>query len=135
MLKADERRLDGFQNRCLRKILGFKSAYESRISNATVREKAKHPAASAILRKRRYLLLGRVLRSPPDHPLRTCCFVPGTLIPYNDFYVRRVGRPSKEWLKQMLGDVMGVFGSLESAYTYAADKIHWKKVVSEKLGF
>jgi len=135
LTRADERRLDGFQNRCLRKILGIKSAYISRVSNAIVREKAHHPAATAILRKRRYMLLGKVLRSPSDHPLRTCCFVPGTHYPINDFYVRRVGRPSHEWVKQMISDVNVVFGSIEIASDLAADKLHWKRVVSQKLGF
>ena len=46
LTRADERRLDGFQNRCLRKIMGIKSAFISRVSNLAVREKAQHRAAS-----------------------------------------------------------------------------------------
>ena len=132
---ADERRLDGFQNRCLRKVLGIKTAYVSRVSNAAVLAKAKHQSASAILRKRRFAILGKVLRAPPSHPLRMCCFVPNTLYPLNDFYVRRVGRPSKEWVKQMLTDALTLFGSMECACAHAANKLHWKSVVSEKLGY
>ena len=135
LTRADERRLDGFQNRCLRNNVGIKPAFVSRVSNEAVRAKAHHQAASAILRKRRFMLFGKVLRSEPDHPMRTCCFVPDTLYPLNDFYVRRVGRPSKEWVKDMVSDVCATFGSLESASEHAAYKAHWKGVVSEKLGF
>ena len=119
----------------MRKVLGIKCAYESRVSNATVRAKAKHPAAMALLRKRRYMLFRRILRAPLDHPLRACCFVPNTFYPVNDFHVRRVGRPSKEWLKEMIPDVIAFFGSLELASEHAADKLHWKSVVSQKLGY
>ena len=135
LTRADERRIDGFQNRCLRKILGIKCAYVSSVSNAVVRAKAQHPAATAILRKRRLIFFGRVLRTPSDHPLRTCCFIAGTLIPLNDFYVRRVGRPSKEWLKQVIEDVCALFASSHVANYLAAGKRHWQRAVSEKLGY
>ena len=45
---AENRRSDGFQNRCVRKIIGVKPAFISRVSNATVLEKAGHTAASAV---------------------------------------------------------------------------------------
>ena len=40
LLKADLRRLDGFQANCLRNILGIKCSYVSRVSNEKVLEKA-----------------------------------------------------------------------------------------------
>ena len=115
--------------------MGIKPAFVSRVSNEAVHLKAKHRAASEILRKRRLMLVGRVLRSPPNHPIRTCCFLPNTLYPLNDFYVRRVGRPSKEWMKQVMPDICTMFRSLEEASAHTVDKNHWKRVVSEKLGF
>ena len=44
-----------------------------------------------------------------------------TLYPINDFYVRRVGRPSKEWVKDFIADVKAVFGSLERACELPTD--------------
>ena len=50
---AQERKLNGFQNRCLRKIVGVAPAYASRVSNATVLRKAACRSATDVLRKRR----------------------------------------------------------------------------------
>ena len=58
-----------------------------------------------------------------------------TFVPLNDFYVRRVGRPSKEWLKQMVEDVCALFGSVDLANDLAADKLRWQRIVSQKLGY
>ena len=43
---AQQRRLDGFQNRCLRRILKIKPAYFSRVSNKTVLQRASQQAYS-----------------------------------------------------------------------------------------
>ena len=135
LTRADERRLDGFQNRCLRKLTGIKSAFISRVSNTTVLQKAQHRAASEILRKRRLIFFGKILRCPPDHPLRACCFVGTTWHPINDFYVRRVGRAKQEWVKQMLGDVLQLFDSVDAASKTAACKFQWSAAISERLGY
>ena len=96
LTQADERRPDGFRNCCLRAVVG---------RDAAVREKAHRRAAYAILCKRRFPLLGKVLRAGPGHPVRTCCFVPTALHPLNDFYVHRCRGPSKEWMKEIIPDV------------------------------
>ena len=57
---AELRRLDGFQNRCIREMLGIKPSYLSRISNAIVLEKAGHPAAILMLQKRQLQLFGKI---------------------------------------------------------------------------
>ncbi len=66
---ADKRRLDGFQARCLRQVLGIKPAFYSRISNKEVLRRAEHSAATHILAHQQLMMLGKVLRAPQDSPL------------------------------------------------------------------
>ena len=132
---ADIRRLDGFQNRCIRKIIGVKPSYISRVSNKDVLTKAGHRPISELLRKRRLQLLGKVLRAPPDHPLYTACFIPGTLTPATEQFIRRVGRPAKEWVKEVSNDAILLCGSLDAAKTLAQHKRFWTNMLKDKLGF
>ena len=135
LLVADARRLNGFQNRCIRKILGVKPAFISRVSNIAVLNKAHHRAASDILRKRRLILLGKVFRSPQDHPMRSCCFIGSSTHPASGQFVRRVGRPSKGWTQEVLKDAIALFGSVACANDVAQDCLRWKQALRLKLGF
>ena len=40
----------------------------------------------------------KVARAPNNHPLHMAAFIPGTWQPITDKYVRRVGRPRREWV-------------------------------------
>ena len=130
---AQLRRLDGFQNRCVRKIFGIPPAFVSRISNHSVLQQACHPAASLTLRKRSLIFFGKVLRAPEGHPLRLACFIPGTLWPATEQFVRRVGRPRKEWTKEALAESVRLFGSLDAACTAAQDKFEWDRQIQQRL--
>ena len=50
-----------------------------------------------------------------------------------DRYVRRVGRPCKEWVKEAMTDTAKLFGSMESALAVAADKFTWNVALAGKL--
>ena len=93
--KRELARLDGFQNRCIRAILGIQPSFLSRVSNAAVLEKACHRRASQMLEKRQLQILGKILRSPSSHPLQKCSFAHGFSLPLTEWYIRRKGRPSK----------------------------------------
>ena len=99
---AQERQLNGFQNRCLRGIIGVKPAYISKVSNADVLCKTGHAKATDLLRKRQMILLSKVLQSEEGHPLRAVSFIPGTDHPLTERYVRRRGAPCKECLRTLL---------------------------------
>ena len=99
---AQEWHLNAFQNRCLRRIVGIKPSHFSRVSNADVLERCGHVSATSLLRKRQSQLLRKVLRSEEGHPLRTASFIPGTNYPLTERYVRRRGRPHKEWVRTLL---------------------------------
>ena len=132
---AQQRKINGFQNRCLRKIVGVPPAYISRVSNATVLIKARHRAATDLLLKRRLQLFGKILRAPAEHPLRRACFIPGTFVPTTEQYVRRVGRPCREWLKDTIAQVCQLSGSLLAASVVAAQKSTWNDELTKKLGY
>ena len=93
---AELRRLNGFQCRCLRPILGIKPSFVSRVSNSTVLQQSAQIPYGRQLFRQQLLLFGRVARAPPTDPLRILTFVPGSLLPATGHYVRRVGRPRNE---------------------------------------
>ena len=93
---ADRRRLDGFQNRRLRSILGIPPAFISRVSNMEVLRTASYISATDMLLKRQLILFGKALRSPFDHPFYVCAFIPASLQRATSACVSRVGRPRRE---------------------------------------
>ena len=132
---AQQRRVNGFQNRCLRKIIGVAPAYVSRVSNAIVLAKAAYTPATELLRKRRLQQFGKILRCPEGHPLKTASFIPHTTIPATERYVRRVGRPCKEWVVDALQDVARLFGSVHAATPLAMQKQSCNSALTDKPGF
>ena len=102
---AEMRRLDGFQSRCLRKILGIGSAFITRISNKTVRERANWMTASTQLSQWQLAYLGRVFQKGAGHPSWDVSFIGGITHPATEGCVRRVGRPRKEWIPTVLKEV------------------------------
>ena len=63
LLAADLRRLEVFQNRCLREIFGIRLS--DRVKNTDLRCRAKLPSIEDRLTKGRLQLLGHVARMPP----------------------------------------------------------------------
>jgi len=102
LLKADLRRLDGFHARCLRKILGIKPAYVSRVSNDRVREISGQAPFSERIRTMQCKLLEAVLTDPNKHVLRDVAFQRGTCIPQTNRFVRKRGRPKQNWADEMV---------------------------------
>ena len=113
--------------------MGIKHAYISRISNATVLREAGHLPATTLLLRKHLLLLGKVMRAPEGHPLKTASFIPGTLRPATDRFVRRVGRPRVEWVNQVKDKALAISGSHEELQRLAADPEGWKKLIDGEL--
>ena len=126
---AQERKSKGFQNRCIRSIIGVKPSYFSRVSNEDVLTMAAHRRATAILQQRQLQLFGRILRSPEGHPLRLASFIPGTSWPVTEQYVRRRGGPA-EWVSYMRQTAIRVFGGMSQAEAVAPNKPEWNRIVS-----
>ena len=101
MNASEQRKLNGFQNRCLRAIWGIKPAYVSRVSNKKVLESTSQRPLTSLLHKQQLLLYGRVARQSDGEPMRDVTFCPGSLRPAADRFVRKVGRPRLEWTTEV----------------------------------
>ena len=58
--KAELRKIDGFQAKCLRKILGIQHAFYSHVRDETILQEADCSKLSTIIQRQQLLLLGRV---------------------------------------------------------------------------
>ena len=132
MTKADSRRLDGFQARCLRQACGIPPSFISRVSNAIVRSIADHPSASSVLQQHQLQMLGRILRTTSAAPLSAVSFMPGTLRPATCRYIRRVGRPRKEWIPSVLQEAYRRNDGRVDLEAAAASPKHWKEAVVDR---
>ena len=129
--KAERRKLDGFQNRCLRVIWGIKPAYVSRVSNESVRTTTQEKPLTSMLEKQQLLLFGRVARQPDEHVMRRATFCPGTLAPVTDNYIRKTGRPRAEWAREVGKLALRAAGSYHQLKKSIASESNWKNVVEE----
>ena len=80
-------------------------------------------------------LWGKILHVEPQHPLKRACFIPSTFVPVTEQYVRRVGRPSKEWVREVMQKAAALFGNMVSASAAEQNKPNWNSRLTEKLGF
>ena len=71
------------------------------------------------------------LRSPQGSPLQNVLFIPGSLQPATSRYVRRVGRPRKEWVPHVMGEAYRITGSPQNLTATAQDEKRWKRFVKE----
>ena len=133
LTKAQQRRLDGFQNKFLCYIIGVKPEWLSRVSNAEVLSRTGHTPASKALLYRQLQMFGKILRSQSPSPLRDSAFIPGTMIPTTDRYVRRVGRPCKEFVKEMIQQANVLFGNVATAAEFASHRSHWNDALRSRL--
>ena len=127
--KADRRKLDGFQNRCLRSIWGIKPAFVSRVTNKSVLETTGQRPLTVLLHKQQLLLYGRVARQSNDHPMRSATFAPGTLRPAVDIYIRKVGRPRMAWATEVGKLALQAAGGLRRLDETIANEVAWRGVV------
>ena len=95
--QAERRRLDGFQARCVRRILKIAPSYYSRVANSTVLSIAgTKPLSEKILRhKMKYL--GQLAGRADNDPVRQTVFKPHTFELKTVIGARRRGRPRHTW--------------------------------------
>ena len=90
-----------------------------------------HSAATALLQKRQLHFLGKVLRALEGHPLRRASFTPDTNWPLTERYIRRLGRPCKEWLRTTLELAYAIFDGRGDVNDCAADKKAWEAQIAQ----
>jgi hypothetical protein len=128
---AQQRRLNGFQAKCLRQIMAIPSSFISRVSNKEVLRRAQYPEATALLMQSQLQILGKVIRAPATSQLHSCAFSPGTLQPATSRYVRRVGRPRKEWIPGVMAEAARR-SSPQHLHTLAQNPRQWKMAMSSQ---
>ena len=101
LTQTDRQRVDGFQARCLRKILGIRCSFISRVSNAQVLALAGIPAVSVATLRLQLVTLGKLAHSDLHAPLRQAAFHSDLWIPTTAMFIRRVGRPRQTWAEQV----------------------------------
>ena len=119
LCKADLRKIDAFQARCLRSILGIPHSFISRVRNETVLQEAGTEKLSIILWRRQLLLLGRIAQLPREDVMRTCIFHDGTFQPRWHDGLRKRGRPKQTWLSEVFRMALNMCGdrlSLETVW-------------------
>jgi hypothetical protein len=121
---SERRRLDGFQNRCLRSIWGIAPSFISRVSNQHVLDATSQMQMSRSLLKLQLEFFVKVALAPDESLLRQVTFCPGRLWPVIERYVRKPGRPRLEWTSQVHQAAIRLAGdSLESCIV---DSVAWK---------
>ena len=93
---------------------------------------AGHIPASRLLMQRQLAMFGRVLRAASDSPLRTCSLTPGLqqiIQPATARYVRRVGRPRKEWVPTIMGEALRLTGGMQQMLQQTAQAAVWKTII------
>ena len=104
--EASRSRIDAFQMKGLRKILGIDHPFFSRVSNKTVFEmandglKTQIAPLSATLAKRRLALLGHLIREEEGSPTKIALIDDQGKIAGPTY--KRIGRPRVQWLEQSL---------------------------------
>ena len=125
--KAALRKLDGFQGRCLRKILGVPHAYVSRISNLEVLGLAACKAYSKILLYRQLQLIHQIALLPSTDVMRTCVFEEGSFSLKGHHKPRCRGRPKQVWASQVYQLAVQAAGSVEGlANLWSSPPIAWR---------
>ncbi|XP_019638428.1 PREDICTED: uncharacterized protein LOC109480637 [Branchiostoma belcheri] len=116
---AEERHLDTFDQKCLRRILGFR--WYDFVSNSTVRQRTGQPPVSHKIRQARLRLFGHLARADP--PLEAASLLRATT-PAG--WSRPRGRPRRRWGDQLNADFSTVGLDVATAWQRAQDRTGWE---------
>jgi hypothetical protein len=125
MTKGDEKLLDTFQHKCLRKILRI--YWPMKISNEEVRKTAGVAKISSLIKKRRWQWIGHVLRMDANsHPCIALSWTPEGK--------RKRGRPKETWRRTIEKERKEFgFESWTEAVRSAQDRNKWRGLVSRPI--
>ena len=63
------------------------------------------------------------------HPLRQVSFEPGTYTAATSRYLRRVGRPRKEWIPEVFSLALSFTGSTRNLLFFVQNEKQWRQLV------
>ena len=117
MTKVDERKLNTFQTKCLRRIMNIK--WQEHISNEELLVKTKMDKLSTTIMRRRWKFIGHTLRGEPA----SICNTALTWAPEGK---RKRGRPKTTAEKER---TLAGWRSWAEARTVAANRSEWRRLV------
>jgi len=128
---GEQKRLNGFHARCLRRVLGVPHPQVSHVSNAEVLQRAQEKPLFHTLLERQMLLYGRLVRMPGGSMQRDAALAENSPEPAEWPGKRRKGRPRQTWASEVFKRVRAAFGEGVSAADLAqAQPEVWKCRVS-----
>jgi hypothetical protein len=108
---AERRRLDAFQARCVRRVIGVKHSMISRVSNATVLEQASCRQLSVVLLERQLLLIGDLASRPDSDVMRQSVFSADSVKLRGLTGQRGRGRPRSTWANSVFKEAVATAGA------------------------
>ena len=118
------RRLETFQHRCIRYMMGIRYATHGHVSNSTLRQKCHLPRIETLTRTRRLAWLGHIGRMSETR-LPKCALYSRPA----DKKTRPGGRPFKSWT-QIISEDIRICGLSESNWSRVAqDRVEWRKII------
>ena len=122
-----EKKLDAFDNWCLRRILRI--TYTSHVTNKEVRKRTAQPEISSTIRNRRLRQFGHIARGKPlsDHTRALRASINGPPRGWK----RPLGRPRHTWLRTITDDLRPLNLGLFSAWSSAQNRQKWRSLVEK----
>ena len=121
LLVGDEKRIDAFDMRCQRRILGVR--WYDFVTNETIRQQTGLLPLSLIMRKRRLALFGHTVRSPASTDnhmaLRSAIFPPTS-------WIRSPGRPRTTWVLTVARVLKPLGIDLKDVWDSTTDRDLWR---------
>ena len=121
MTQADNKKLDTFQSKCLRRILQIK--WQDHVSNEDVMKRANVKEISRVVKERRWKFIGHTLRKEQGND----CVTAMTWAPEGK---RKRGRPRETWRKTVEKERKNVgWTTWNQVRTIAMDRKKWREQV------
>ena len=121
MKTSQEKKLDAFDTKCLRKILGIK--WSDFVSNEEVRDRSQQPSVSTTICKRRLRWLGHVWRLPESRPANQA-------LRWTPVGQRKRGRPKMNWRQTVERDLRLVNRRWSDTSRLAEDRARWRALTA-----
>ena len=117
--KADVLRIDALDQRCLRRILGFK--WSDFVRNEDVRHATQQPPLSSTVKTRRLSLFGHIARMNESTDASRILFEPPS-----EVWTKPRGQPRNSWVRTVTNDLANSYTGLPEAREAAQDRVYWR---------
>ena len=124
-------KLDGFQAKCIRKIIKVAPSYWSRVSNVEVLARLSAQTFSKQLLEQQLILFGKIYRRSNADISRQMVFEASTDSLRIAGFVRARGRPRLNWSQEVHKRAVLLNGGSTGIGPLMVDEVSWKKAVRE----